>query len=248
MKICIRFLEVHGSLDGLCIRKFGAASLQRNSRPAVWSERSRSSVIPVSLCRFLSKQPWNLSRLTSAEPRQASSSSPLFCAYYSVWWPPCSSRRQPRVSVSVRVELLSSSASHTEAAGQGSCCAQLCFKGTEPRALKHAHSETDAYTRVTSAHGPGIPWQRKLAPSPPAGPGAAPRRSPLLLGLFICTFLFLFHNWAVFRQTRDRLSDSVNSHISVWPSIFGWSISPWRHITTGRQMQYHSVRIRLSGL
>ena len=128
--------------------KFGAPSLQRNSRPAGWAERSCSSVIPVSLCRFLSKRPWNLSRLAVGSLSDVPSS--LYCADYSVWWlpPPHSDSRCLSASSSF------SPLPHTltEAAGQGSYCAELCFKGTEPRTLKHTHSETrGVHTRDVNA-------------------------------------------------------------------------------------------------
>lgn len=159
IEISIRFSRAPSIL------KFGAPSLQRNSRPAGWAESS--SVIPVSLCRFLSKQPWNLSgrraSLVSVKVLFLSAFCELFHLTVQLQTPciSASSSSPPRLHT------------HTEAPGQGSYCAELGFKGTEPRTLKHTHTETEAYTRVTSPHGPGIPWQRKLARSPTAGTGAA---------------------------------------------------------------------------
>lgn len=75
-------------------------------------------------------------------------------------------RRQNNVFL--RGELLSSLS--LKQTGQGSSCAELGFKGTgatqhsthKPR-QRRTHTETHPPARDVTAHGPGIPWQRKLA-------------------------------------------------------------------------------------
>lgn len=105
------------------IHWFRAQSLQRNSRRAGWAEGSDSSVIPFSLRRFLSKQPWKFSGPSVRRSSQKSDTAYLFSklCFYSV----CSLGSQR----SLRVELLFRLPSHTEAGRDR--IAELAFKGTE---------------------------------------------------------------------------------------------------------------------
>lgn len=97
--------------------------LQRNSRPAGCAEGSVSPVIPVSLWRFLSKQPWNLSRLKNRRSSRVSATGSCFSLLGSAGWGSLA-----RLSASLRAQLLfplpSHSDTHTGAEAQGSRCAE----------------------------------------------------------------------------------------------------------------------------
>lgn len=128
----------------------------------------------------------------------------LYSAYYSVWWLPLAV--QLGVSACLRVEFLFySSASHTQQQpGRDRIALSSVLKGQSDA---HSITRTPRHARDVTAR-PGIPWQRRLAPSQTDGTGAAPPAQPDRFIHSFGAFFVGFHSGAVFRKTRDRLLDS----------------------------------------
>lgn len=151
-----------------------------------------------------------------------------------------------RLSVSLSVELLISSGSHThQQPGWDRIALSSILKGQS-----HAHSDTRTqagrrtlvWRQCTSPEFPdSANWHRVRlqVPVPPL---------PGWLYSFVPFYFYftpqLFLGWLVI----DWVNSTEAHSISVWPSIFGWKNTPWSHFNTGRQIQYGSIRVRFSRL
>lgn len=89
----------------------------------------------------------------------------------------------------------------------------------------HAHSDTHAH-RDRGVHTCDVSARPRNSLTAQTGTESDCRyrccSSPLLIALFICTFLFLFHATVVFSLTRDRLSEQHQGTQYFRVTVYFW--------------------------